>query len=137
MLAALDREGAPHSCASPLPALEVGNAEDARSAVREFIAGVVSAPAASIEPHPVECGTSMTTACARQFQHDLYKSNGFLGESLFPAAEQLEACASTVELNIWVPTVDGPQGPAIVCISGIANHHLIGIAFFNDLDTCP
>lgn len=129
--------GSPSTCASPLPLVELGAATDTRAGVRAFIADVVGVPLESFRVDTVECGTSTTVSCARTFQHDLYKSNGVLGEALFPVAEQLESCASAVEVTIWVPEVDGITGAAVVCISGVWNAQLAGIAFFNELDTCP
>ena len=129
--------GSPSTCASPLPMTELASDGDARAAVREFVAGVVGAPAPSFEVMAVECGTATTTDCARHFQHDVWKSNGILGERLLPAAERLWACADAVEETIWVPEVDGITGAAVVCISGVWNQQLVGIAFFNEVSTCP
>jgi hypothetical protein len=85
----------------------------------------------------VECGTATTTTCALRFMHDLYKSNGTYGASLYPLAQELEARGSSVEETIWTPEVNGITGAADVCFSGIVDGLLAGVCMFNERQDCP
>jgi hypothetical protein len=135
--AAREPRGTALTCASSLPAMQVGDAAEARAAIGKFIGDVLGAAPASFMTADVECGTGMNASCARHFQHDIYKSNGVLGESLFPLAEHLETCANLVQETIWRSTVNGVTGQPAVCLAGIWNRQLVGIVFFNGIDACP
>jgi hypothetical protein len=125
------------TCASPLPPLLAATSDDARAAVRQFIAGVVGAAPDQLTVMVGSCSATGAQTCARAFQHDIYKSNGIYGESLFPLAQDLEMRGAFVEETIWVATVNGLTMAADVAISGVVEGTLVGMVMFNDRQDCP
>ena len=133
--AAVAQGGTPSTCASALPAIPVASAEEARAAVGAFVAEVRAVAPATLSVLVVECGTPTTASCAGRFQHDLYKSNGIYGESLYPLAVELESRGSFVEETIW--SANDGSSSADVCISGVVDGLLVGVVMFNGRQTCP
>jgi hypothetical protein len=129
--------GTASTCASPLPGVPVAGPDEARAAVRAFIAKVRGVPQDDLAVTAAECGGPTGQTCSARFQHDIYKSNGIYGEMFYPLAQNLESQGTSVEETIWVPTVDGSTFSAEVCMSGIVDGLLVGICMFNDWQSCP
>jgi len=127
--------GTSSTCASPLPAVPVASADDARAAVRALIAGSLGVAPEALSVTVVPCGLPSTATCANRFLHDVYKSAGTTGDALYPLAEELESRGTSVEETIWIRMDASPD--AVVCISGIVDGLLVGVVFFNGRQDCP
>ena len=129
--------GTASTCASPLPAVPVADPDAARAAVRSFIAGVRGVVPENLSVTIQVCGDAASVSCASTFRHDLYKSNGFYGQELYPLAQELESRGAFVEETIWRTTVNGVGYGPEVCLSGVVDGLLVGIVMFNDWQSCP
>jgi len=129
--------GTASTCVSPLPSLSAATSDDARTVLRQFIAGVRRVSPDELVVTDALCSSNGTQGCARTFQHDIYKSNGIYGESLFPLAQELETTAASVAETTWVATVNGIAMAADVAITGVVDGTIVGMVMFNDRQDCP
>jgi hypothetical protein len=111
--------------ALPLPQDRVDNVDAARSATRKFVAKTLAIAPEDLSLTVVECGTPTSALCSSKFNHDTL--NTPFSMALSPVAEELENCAALDEMTWW----NAPDGSKAVCLAGIDDGYLIGIAAFS------
>jgi hypothetical protein len=113
--------------ALPLPQDGVDDVDAARTATRKFVAKTLAIAPDALSLTVVECGTPTNAACSSKFNHDTL--NTPFSMALLPLAAELENCAALSEETVW----SAPDGSSAVCLAGIDDGYLIGIAAFGSL----
>jgi hypothetical protein len=127
--------GGPRDCATPLPAVPVGSAAEARAVVRNYVAEMFAAPVEALQQEIQPCSVPSVASCASVLNNDAAHFGGPLPNDLYPLAQRVDAEVSDEQLAIFSVNQDTVNQVAIV-LSGIQDGYLTGIAFFGDRASC-
>ncbi len=125
---AAEVDGGGYDCALSLPNRLAGDSAEVQSIVASEFLRVVQGQDAQAEVTP--CGVPGFARCSDRFQNHLFHSNGYLGDSLKPLAQQVEQSGMNVKVIVWSAQDDAgfSIGPG-VSIAGTWGGRSFGILY--------